>query len=99
VHGPVTVNSSDLALRAAIDGLGLAFINDTVAEPFLRAGQLVAVLRNHAPAFDGYFLIYPGRRQVPPPLRALIDMLRARRIAARGPADPGMILPGVLAKV
>lgn len=99
VHGPVTVNSSELALRAAIDGLGLAFLNDTVAAPFLRSGQLMAVLQDWLPSFDGYHLLYSGRRQVPLPLRALIDMLRAQRTTLRGPTDPGMILPGVLAKV
>ena len=85
VHGAVTVNSSELALRAAIDGLGLAFINDSVAAPFLRSGQLMAVLPDWSPSFDGYYLIYRGRRQVPLPLRALIDMLRAQRLAARCP--------------
>lgn len=85
VHGPVTVNSSDLALRAAIDGLGLACINATVVEPFLRSGQLVAVLQDWWPSFDGYFLVYPGRRQVPPALRALIETLRVRRTAAPRP--------------
>ena len=99
VHGPVTVNSSELALRAAIGGLGLACINDSVVEPFLRSGQLVAVLRSWSPSFDGYFLIYPGRRQVPSPLRALIETLRAHRTTMRAPTEPGMILPGVLAKV
>jgi DNA-binding transcriptional LysR family regulator len=98
VHGPVTVNSSELAMRAAIDGLGLAFINDVVAAPFLRSGQLVAMLADWSPSFDGYHLIYSGRRQVPLPLRALIDMLRAQRTAPRGSMDTGMILPGVLAK-
>jgi len=99
VHGAVTVNGSELALRAALGGLGYAFINDAVAEPFLRSGQLVAVLQNWSPAFDGYFLIYPGRRQVPPPLRALIDTLRAGRHLARRPTDPGMVFPGMLAQV
>jgi DNA-binding transcriptional LysR family regulator len=85
VRGPVTVNSSELALRAAIDGLGLAFLNDTLAAPFLRSGQLVAVLADWLPCFDGYFLLYSGCRQVPLPLRALIDTLRAQRTGARGP--------------
>ena len=89
----MTVNGSELALRAAIDGLGLAFLNDTVAAPFLRAGQLMAVLTDWLPSFDGYFLLYSGRRQVPLPLRALIDMLRTQRTTGRGPTDPGMILP------
>jgi DNA-binding transcriptional LysR family regulator len=28
------------------------------------------------PPFPGFFLYYPGRRQLPPALRALIDFLR-----------------------
>jgi DNA-binding transcriptional LysR family regulator len=100
VHGAVTVNSSELALRAALGGLGFAFVNDTMAEPFLRSGQLVAVLQNWSPAYDGYFLIYHGRRQVPPALRALIDALRGPlRHPARRSTDPGMVFPGTLAKV
>jgi DNA-binding transcriptional LysR family regulator len=99
VQGPVTVNSSDLALRAAVDGLGLAWLNDAMAAPFLHSGQLVAVLQHCSPAFDGYFLIYPGRRQVPLPLRALIDTLRAQRATPRGSTDPGLVFPGTLAKV
>ena len=99
VRGSVTVNSSELALRAAIGGLGLAFINDVVAEPFLRTGQLVAVLQGWSPSFDGYYLIYPGRRQVPAPLRALIDMLRTQRATIRRTTDPGMVFPGTLATV
>ena len=79
VQGNITVNSSELALRAAIDGLGLACVNDGLAEPFVRSGQLVRVLEDRRPSFDGYFLVYSGRRQVPSPLRALIDMLRAER--------------------
>jgi DNA-binding transcriptional LysR family regulator len=101
VHGPVTVNSSDLALRAAVDGLGLAWMNDAVAEPFLRTGQLVAVLEDWAPSYDGYFLIYSGRRQVPSALRALIDALRAQRSshASHARTDPGLVFPGTLAKI
>jgi hypothetical protein len=37
----------------------------------------VQVLENWSPAFEGLFLFYPGHRQVPTALRALIDMIRA----------------------
>ena len=96
VHGAVTVNSSELALRAAIDGLGLAFINDTVAEPFLRSGQLVTVLQNWSPSFDGYYLTIPGAGRCLLPLRALIDMLRAQRTRPRpdGPRHDLSRCPG-----
>jgi DNA-binding transcriptional LysR family regulator len=77
VNGRVTVNSPDLAVRAAVDGLGIVYTIEALAEPFLRSGQLVRVLEDWSPAFEGFFLYYPGRRQVPAALRALIDIIRA----------------------
>jgi DNA-binding transcriptional LysR family regulator len=82
VDGRVTVNDPDLAMRAAVDGLGIAYAVEALADPFLRSGQLVRVLEDWSPSFEGLFLYYPGHRQVPVALRALIDMLRT----AHGPA-------------
>jgi DNA-binding transcriptional LysR family regulator len=77
VNGRVMVNDTDLAIRAALDGLGIAYTIEAVAEPFLRSGQLVRVLEDWSPSLEGLFLYYSGRRQVPATLRALIDMIRA----------------------
>jgi DNA-binding transcriptional LysR family regulator len=71
-----------LAVRAAVDGLGIAYTIEARAEPFLRAGQLVRVLEEWSPSFEGLYLYYPGHRQVPAALRALIDMIRAARGSA-----------------
>ena len=76
VAGRVTVNDPDLAMRAAVDGLGIAYTVEALADPFLRSGQLVRVLEDWLPSFEGLFLYYPGHRQVPVALRALINMLR-----------------------
>jgi DNA-binding transcriptional LysR family regulator len=85
VDGQVMVNNLDLAIRAAVDGLGIAYTIEPVAELFLRSGQLVRVLEDWSPCFKGLFLYYPGHRQVPAALRALIDMIRiARRPASAG---------------
>jgi DNA-binding transcriptional LysR family regulator len=84
VEGRVMVNDADLATRAAVDGLGIAFTPEAVAEPFLRSGQLVRVLEEWSPSFEGFFVYYPGHRQVPASLRAFIDMIRA----TRGSASP-----------
>ena len=84
VHGSVTVNSAQLAVRAAVDGLGIAYVLEALAERFVRSGQLVRVLEEWSPSYAGYFLYYPGRRQVPTALRALIDMIRASRETGRG---------------
>src|SRR6202034_4009968 len=77
VSGRVMVNDPDLAVRAAVDGLGIAYTIEAVAEPFLRSGQLVRVLEDWSPSFEGLFLYYPSHRQVPAALRALIDMIGA----------------------
>jgi DNA-binding transcriptional LysR family regulator len=82
VNGRVMVNNGYLAVRAAVDGLGIAYTIEALAEPFLRSGQLVSVLEDWAPSFEGLFLYYPGHRQVPATLRALIDMIRTARGSA-----------------
>src|SRR6202040_1955694 len=82
VDGRVMVNAPDLAVRAAVDGLGIAYTIEALAEPFLRSGQLVRVLEDWSPSVEGLFLYYPGHRQVPASLRALIDMIRTTRGSA-----------------
>jgi DNA-binding transcriptional LysR family regulator len=82
LDGRVMVNDMDLAVRAAVDGLGIAYTIEALAEPFLRSGQLIRVLGNWSPFSDGVFLYYSGHRHVPVALRALIDMLRAARGSA-----------------
>jgi DNA-binding transcriptional LysR family regulator len=46
------------------------------------------VLEDWSPSFEGIFLYYPGHRQVPAALRALIDTIRA----AHTPAPSGSSL-------
>jgi DNA-binding transcriptional LysR family regulator len=82
VAGRVMVNDPDLAVRAAVDGLGIAYTIEAMSEPFLRSGQLVRVLEDWSPSFEGLYLYYPGHRQVPATLRALIDMIRTTRGAS-----------------
>jgi DNA-binding transcriptional LysR family regulator len=76
------VNNLDLNVRAAVDGLGIPYSLEPLAELFLRSGQLVRVLEDWSPCFKGLFLYYPGRRQVPAALRAFIDMTGMTRGAA-----------------
>src|SRR6202035_2776623 len=75
--GGVTVNVPELAVRAAVDGLGIAYTLESLTAPFLHTGQLVRVLESHSPWLEALFLFYPERRQIPAALRAFIDMIRA----------------------
>jgi DNA-binding transcriptional LysR family regulator len=76
VSGNLLVEDIDLAIRAAIDGLGIAFSLETQVDFYIRAGHLVRVLEDWSPSYDGFYLYYPGQRQVPTALRALIDMIK-----------------------
>src|SRR5579871_2558687 len=76
VNGPLTVDDVDVLIRAAVDGVGLAFALEEHVAPQLASGALVRVLDDWCPPFAGYFLYYPSRRQQPPALSALIEALR-----------------------
>jgi DNA-binding transcriptional LysR family regulator len=76
VNGPLIVDDVQLVIRAAIDGVGLAFLGDYLAAPHLASGALVRVLEPWCQPYPGFFLYYPSRRQQPPALSALINVLR-----------------------
>ncbi len=76
VSGPLIVNDVEFMIRAALDGVGLAFtLEEFVAEDIAR-GRLARVLEDWCPPFEGYFLYYPSRRHQPRALQALVDALR-----------------------
>ncbi len=76
VEGPLIVNDPDLALAAALDGVGIAYLFDHLVGRHLERGQLVRVLAAWTPPFPGFYLYYPGRRHTPATLRAFIDFVR-----------------------
>ena len=76
VPGALTLDHPELMLEAAAAGLGVAYVADRSAQPYIRRGTLVTVLDDWCPSIPGLFLYYPGRRHVPPGLRAFIDVLR-----------------------
>ncbi|WP_459614239.1 LysR family transcriptional regulator [Bordetella sp. 2513F-2] len=80
-RGPLLVRlgaGADLAVQAAVAGLGIIQIFEDWLAPHLQSGALEPVLEPWWPSFSGPFLYYPGRRHLPSPLRAFIDFVRAR---------------------
>lgn len=65
--------------RATLDGAGFWMTFEGYVEDDIAAGRLVSVLDDWFQPFPGPFLYYPGRRNVPPPLRTFIDYVKARR--------------------
>src|SRR5712691_7739220 len=76
VNGPLIVDDVEILIRAAIDGVGLAFMSEEHAAPHLKSGAFVRVLEDWCQPFPGFFLYYPSRRHQPPALSALINTLR-----------------------
>jgi DNA-binding transcriptional LysR family regulator len=76
VNGPLVMDDIDAVVRAAMDGIGLAFSLEDHVAPHLASDALVRVLEDWCPPFAGFFLYYPSRRQQPAALAALIETLR-----------------------
>ena len=78
VEGQLIFNGTFQMLNAALDGFGLAYVPDDVAQPHLAKGRLKRVLEDWCPPYSGYHLYYPSRRQSSPAFTLLVDALRYR---------------------
>ena len=78
VEGTFIVNDLYLALRAVLGGVGVGYLPEPLIVPFLQNSELVPLLGDWVGHFSGIFLYYSSRRQMPGPLRAFIDFMRAR---------------------
>jgi DNA-binding transcriptional LysR family regulator len=65
-----------LMAEAAAKGLGIAYVSEHSATPWIARGDLVTVLDDWCPSIPGLFLYYPGHRHVPPGLKAFIEVLK-----------------------
>jgi DNA-binding transcriptional LysR family regulator len=78
VEGQLTVNDTAIALQAALDGLGLAYLPEDHVRADIKGGRLTRVLDDWCPPFPGYHLYYPSRRQHSLAFAVLIEALRYR---------------------
>lgn len=77
IDGPLTATEAGIAIMAAVDGAGLIQLPASYVAREMADGRLRAVLPDWAPPpVDGFFLYYSSRRQMRPPLKALVDFLR-----------------------
>jgi DNA-binding transcriptional LysR family regulator len=77
--GPLVVrlgSAVDLAIDAAVDGLGIIHLFEEWLRPHLDTGALEPILQPWWQNFSGPFLYYPGRRHLPAPLRAFVDFIK-----------------------
>lgn len=75
IQGGLTISDSLFSLDAALEGVGLAYTFEQLAEPHIRAKRLQRVLTEFSPTFPGFYLYYPSRHDQPMKLKALIEFL------------------------
>ncbi|QVN22967.1 LysR family transcriptional regulator [Burkholderia pyrrocinia] len=82
VEGQLVFNTATMAVKAALAGVGLAFVPEQRVLSQLENGQLLRVLSDWCPSFSGFHLYYPSRRQ---PTPAFVVVANALRQGATGP--------------
>lgn len=79
VSGPLVVDSVSMMTRIALDGIGLVYSAQSAEHDALVAeGKLIRVLEDWSVTFPGFFLYYPGHRQLPAALKAVTGYFRWR---------------------
>jgi len=78
VEGQIVLNDTFEILDAALDGFGLAYVPEDLAEPHLKSGRLKRVLDEWCPPWPGYHLYYPSRRQSSAAFALLVEAVRFR---------------------
>ena len=74
--GTALVTDITEALSLALAGIGIAYVVDLLARPYLRDGSLKWLLPQAAVEQEGAFLYYPRRASLAPKLRAFIDVAK-----------------------
>ncbi|MEE3879308.1 LysR substrate-binding domain-containing protein [Vibrio sp. YYF0003] len=74
--GQIVFNSIIHVLNAAVDGIGLGFVPEELARPYLDDGKLKTVLTDWTPHFPGFHLYYPNRRQSSPAFLAFVEAFK-----------------------
>ena len=73
--GPLVLNSDEMMIQAAREGLGLAFVSDSDVVDDLSEKRLVRVLDDWCPSLGRFFLYHPRNRNMSASLEALITTL------------------------
>jgi DNA-binding transcriptional LysR family regulator len=79
VSGQFVATTGALRLKAALAGLGLAYVFEDQVQHHIQEGRLIRVLSDWTPPFSGYHLYYPSRRQPSPAFTLFLDALRYRK--------------------
>ena len=76
VRGQAVFTNVHHMLAAALDGVGVTFLPESLIAPHVEAGRLVSVMEDWCPSFPGLHAYYPSRRHSSRALGLVIDALR-----------------------
>jgi DNA-binding transcriptional LysR family regulator len=71
----IEANSPEVMRRAAVSGIGFAFVPDIIARGDVEAGKLVRFFADQIPNNRAVYAVYPHRRYLPQRVRTLVDFL------------------------
>lgn len=77
VPGQLCVNETTFGIEMAMADRGITYCLEERVRAHLARGELQIVLPDWCPVEPAFYLYYPGRRQMPPGLRELVDLFRA----------------------
>lgn len=78
VDGRFVANDVSAMVNAALEGVGLAYVFESVVREHLESKRLVRVLDGFCPPFPGFFLYYPSRSNLSPKVQAFAQFLKPR---------------------
>lgn len=79
VDGQLTFNSTTAITQAALAGFGIGYVPENIVADHVAAGDLVLLLDDWSPKFEGYYIYYPSKRQNSPAFKIVVDALRHRQ--------------------
>lgn len=83
VNGPLAFTSIRLAVEAAAQGYGIAFVPEDSVSRYTGSNELVQLLREWCPSIPGFHLYYPSRRQHSPAFQVVLELLRQGGLARK----------------
>jgi DNA-binding transcriptional LysR family regulator len=86
VKGPLTLDEPNAMLDAALAGVGVAYLSESLVAEHLAEGRLVRVLDDWTPPYPGISLYYPSRKNLGAGLKAFSDLVRELRRQEAGAA-------------
>jgi len=75
VSGTFRANAASVVLRAALAGLGIALLPDSVTTSEIEAGRLARVLPGYRREGADLYAVYVSRRQIPPAVTAFAEFV------------------------